>query len=107
MESITRVSAIAEQVGAKGYAIAPTRNQSGRGWLGLVDEKGALVVDAFLLSAKTFAELSAADDEDRDDAVLNLRIKTVTTKDGETVVMATRDSSTSIFAGATVRMFGE
>lgn len=107
MESIVRISAIAEKFGAKGYALAPTRNGSGRGWLGLVDEAGNLVVNAYLLSAKTFAEISAEDEDDRDDAVLNLRIRTVTAADGSTVTMATRDSSTSIFAGATVRMFGE
>ena len=107
MEQIIRISAIAEKFGAKGYALAPTANGSGRGWLGLVDGDGLLVHDAFLVSAKTFAELSNSDGEDRDDAVLNLRIRTVTAKDGSTVMMATRDSSTSLFAGATVRMFGE
>ena len=107
MEQITRLSAIAEKFGAKGYLLAPTQNGSGRGWLGLCDEAGSLVTDPFLVSAKTFAEISSNSDEDRDDAVLNLRIKTVTAKDGSTVIMATRDSSTSIFTGATVRMFGE
>lgn len=107
MEQITRISAIAEKFGAKGYVIAPTQNNSGRGWLGLVGEAGSLVTDAFLLSAKTFAELSSSEIEDRDDAVLNLRVTTVTTSNGGTVIMATRDSSNRIFAGATVRMFGE
>lgn len=106
MEAITRISALAEKFGAKGYALAPTRNQSGRGWLGLVDEKGNLVVDAFLLSAKTFAEINNCEIEDRDEEVLNLRLRTVTASDGGTVLMATKDSSNSIFDGATVRMFG-
>lgn len=107
MESIIRISAIAEKFGAKGYAIAPTKNSSGRGWLGLFDEAGSLVTDALLISAKTFAEINSKEGEDRDEEVLNLRIRTVTASDGGTVLMATRDSSTSMFAGATVRMFGE
>lgn len=107
MEAIIRVSAIAEKFGAKGYVLAPTNNGSGRGWLGLVNEASSLVTDALLISAKTFAEINNYGEEDRDDAVLNLRIRTVTAKDGSTVLMATRDSSNRIFAGATVRMFGE
>lgn len=107
MEQITRISAVAEKFCAKGYALAQTANGSGRGWLGLCDEAGRLVTDALLLSAKTFAELSEMDAEDRDDAVLNLKIATVTAKDGGTVAMAVRDGSTRMFAGATVRMFGE
>ena len=107
MEQIVRISAIAEKLGAKGYVLAPTRNASGRGWLGLCDETGSLVADALLVSAKTFAELSAMDVQDRDDAVLNLKVTTVTTTDGSTVTMAVRDVATSIFAGAAVRMFGE
>lgn len=107
MESIIRISAIAEKYVAKGYVLAQTRNGSGRGWLGLVDEAGSLVCDALLLSAKTFADLSNAEVEDRDEEVLNLRITTVTAKDGGTVTMAVRDGSSAIFAGATVRMFGK
>lgn len=107
MEPIIRISAIAEKFGAKGYILAPTRNASGRGWLGLCDETGSLVTEAFLISAKTFAEISNLEGEDRDDAVLNLRITTVTASDGGTVVMATRDPGHKLFTGATVRLFGE
>ena len=107
MEQIVRISAVAEKCGAKGYALAPTANGSGRGWLGLMDEAGNLVTNALLLSAKTFAALNEAADEDRDEEVLNLRLTSVTTKDGSTVLMATRDGSASLFAGSAVRMFGE
>ena len=107
MEKVERVSAIAEKLEAKGYVLAPTQNKSGRGWLGLCDENGALVTDALLLSAKTFAEISNAEIEDRDEEVLNLRISTVTASNGGTVLMAIKDSSNRIFAGAAVRMFGE
>lgn len=107
MESIVRISAVAEKCGAKGYALASTANGSGRGWLGLMDEAGNLAHDAFLLSAKTFAELNKLQAEDRDEAVLNLRLTTVTAKDGSTFVMATRDGGASIFDSAAVRMFGK
>lgn len=107
MEQIVRISSLASKVGASGYALAPTANGSGRGWLGLMDEAGHLAVDALLLSAKTFAELNRLEGDDRDDAVLNLRITTVTAADGSTVVMATRDGGSAIFAGSAVRMFGK
>lgn len=107
MEAIVRISAVAEKCAAKGYALAPTANGSGRGWLGLMDEAGNLVHEALLLSAKTFAELNNLDVDDRDEAVLNLKLFTVTAKDGGTVTMAVRDGSAGIFSGATVRMFSE
>lgn len=107
MEQIVRISSIAAKVAANGYVIAPTKNGSGRGWLGLCDEAGNLVVDPLLLSAKTFAELSNMEDEDCDDAVLNLKLSTVTTQDGSTVTMAVRDGANNMFAGTAVRMFGK
>ena len=105
MEQIVRISAVAEKCGAKGYALAPTANGSGRGWLGLMDEAGNLVHEALLLSSATFTELNKLEEEDRDEAVLNLRLMTVTTKDGTVINMATRDFSSNIFAGAEVRHF--
>ena len=105
MEQIIRISAVAEKCSANGYAIAPTANGTGRGWLGLCDANGNLVTDALLLSAKTFAELSNMEEEDRDEAVLNLRLTAVTTQDGTVINMATRDGGNKIFAGAKVRMF--